>query len=70
MTAPRHYFAKEALAQIPKILTLQDRNDNMLSCQAHVTEPVTVQVAPPLEEESFQILGATPRPASLGRSRS
>jgi hypothetical protein len=26
MTAPRHYFAKEALAQIPKILTLQDRN--------------------------------------------
>jgi len=29
-----------------------------LSCQTLVTEPVTVQVSPPLTEEAFQILGA------------
>ena len=45
----------------------QVREAYRLSCQAHVTETVTVQVAPPLEEESFQILGATPRPSHLGR---
>ena len=35
----------------------QVREAYRLSCQCHVTESVTVQVAPPLEEESFQILG-------------
>ncbi|MBI1737055.1 MAG: DUF4445 domain-containing protein [Candidatus Rokubacteria bacterium] len=45
----------------------QVREAYRLSCQAHVTDTVTVQVAPPLTEESFQILGATPRPSHLGR---
>ena len=35
-----------------------------LSCQCQVAEPVTVQVAPPVDERSFQILGAE-RPAGL-----
>ena len=36
------------------------REGYRLSCQCAVTEAVTVQVAPPLEEHSFQILGAGP----------
>jgi len=36
------------------------REGYRLSCQCRVTEPVSVQVAPPLEEHSFQILGAGP----------
>jgi len=35
-----------------------------LSCQCQLTEAVTVQVAPPVDERSFQILGAE-RPAGL-----
>ncbi|MBI4246769.1 MAG: DUF4445 domain-containing protein [Candidatus Rokubacteria bacterium] len=31
-----------------------------LACQCRLDEPVTVQVAPPVEEEAFQILGAGP----------
>jgi uncharacterized 2Fe-2S/4Fe-4S cluster protein (DUF4445 family) len=31
-----------------------------LSCQCAVTEPITVQAAPPLDEAAFQILGAGP----------
>jgi uncharacterized 2Fe-2S/4Fe-4S cluster protein (DUF4445 family) len=31
-----------------------------LSCQCGVTEPITVQAAPPLDETAFQILGAGP----------
>jgi uncharacterized 2Fe-2S/4Fe-4S cluster protein (DUF4445 family) len=38
-----------------------------LACQCVPGEPVTVQVAPPLEELSFQILGAGPGPRQLGR---
>jgi uncharacterized 2Fe-2S/4Fe-4S cluster protein (DUF4445 family) len=38
------------------------REGYRLSCQWPVTEPVTVQVAPPLDESTFQILGAE-RPA-------
>jgi uncharacterized 2Fe-2S/4Fe-4S cluster protein (DUF4445 family) len=40
------------------------REGYRLSCQCRVTEPVTVLVAPPLDERAFQILGAeaTPRP--------
>src|SRR5712664_2766529 len=34
------------------------REGYRLSCQCVPSEPVTVQVAPPLEELSFQILGA------------
>jgi uncharacterized 2Fe-2S/4Fe-4S cluster protein (DUF4445 family) len=45
----------------------QVREAYRLACQVPVTDAVTVQVAPPLAEESFQILGATPRPASFGR---
>ena len=33
------------------------REGYRLSCQCRVTEPVTVQVAPPLDEQAFQILG-------------
>ncbi len=40
------------------------REGYRLSCQCHVTEPITVQVAPPLDERTFQILGAG-RPAGL-----
>jgi uncharacterized 2Fe-2S/4Fe-4S cluster protein (DUF4445 family) len=36
------------------------REGYRLSCQCAVTEPVSVQVAPPLDEQSFQILGAGP----------
>jgi uncharacterized 2Fe-2S/4Fe-4S cluster protein (DUF4445 family) len=36
------------------------REGYRLSCQCVVTERVAVQVAPPLEEHSFQILGAGP----------
>ena len=36
------------------------REGYRLSCQCAVNEPVTVQVAPPLDEQSFQILGAGP----------
>jgi uncharacterized 2Fe-2S/4Fe-4S cluster protein (DUF4445 family) len=45
----------------------QVREAYRLSCQCHVTEAVTVQVAPPLEEESFQILGAGAGVDRLGR---
>jgi uncharacterized 2Fe-2S/4Fe-4S cluster protein (DUF4445 family) len=38
------------------------RDGYRLSCQCRVTEPVTVQVAPPLDEHTFQILGGE-RPA-------
>jgi len=36
------------------------REGYRLSCQCAVTEPVSVQVAPPLDEHAFQILGAGP----------
>jgi uncharacterized 2Fe-2S/4Fe-4S cluster protein (DUF4445 family) len=38
-----------------------------LSCQCRVTEPVTVQVTPPLDETAFQILGSGGGLARLGR---
>src|SRR6266540_2878048 len=38
------------------------REGYRLSCQCHVTDSITVQVAPPLDEQTFQILGAE-RPA-------
>src|SRR5262249_57510148 len=40
------------------------REGYRLSCQCRVTEPLTVQLAPPLDERTFQIL-ATERPADL-----
>ncbi len=36
------------------------REGYRLACQCRLEEPVTVQVAPPIEEQSFQILGAGP----------
>src|SRR5574341_499463 len=36
------------------------REGYRLSCQCAVHEPISVQVAPPLEEQAFQILGAGP----------
>src|ERR687887_2503497 len=42
------------------------REGYRLSCQCVVTEPITVQVAPPLEEQAFQILGAGPGVGGLG----
>ncbi|HEV8614843.1 MAG TPA: ASKHA domain-containing protein [Methylomirabilota bacterium] len=42
------------------------REGYRLSCQCALSEAVTVQVAPPIEEESFQILGAG-EPVRLGR---
>ncbi len=46
------------------------REGYRLSCQCHATEPVTVRVAPPLDESTFQILGAergadAPRPVAI-----
>src|SRR3989440_9226909 len=43
------------------------REGSRLSCQCVPCDPVTVQVAPPLEELSFQILGAGPGPNALSR---
>src|SRR6266436_7067706 len=40
------------------------REGYRLSCQCHVTEPVTVQVAPALDERTFQILGTERLPGS------
>jgi uncharacterized 2Fe-2S/4Fe-4S cluster protein (DUF4445 family) len=40
------------------------RDGYRLSCQCRVTEPVTVQLAPPLDERTFQILGVE-RPPGL-----
>ncbi|SRR5712692_9464820 len=45
------------------------REGYRLSCQCVPSEPVTVQVAPPLEELSFQILGAGAGPSTLSRVR-
>src|ERR671922_1641601 len=42
------------------------REGYRLSCQCAVTEPITVQVAPPLQEHAFQILGAGPGVGGLG----
>src|SRR6059058_773124 len=42
------------------------REGYRLSCQCTVTEPITVQVAPPLGEQAFQILGAGPGVGGLG----
>ena len=36
----------------------QVREAFRLSCQCRLTDAVTVEIAPPLEEEAFQILGA------------
>src|SRR2546421_2531299 len=43
------------------------REGYRLSCQCVPSEAVTVQVAPPLEERAFQILGAGPGVVGLGR---
>src|SRR6266508_2568566 len=64
------------LASLPPPPTIMDqvqlgddlvREGYRLSCQCVLHEPVTVQVAPPLEERSFQILGAGPGVRQLGR---
>src|SRR6266581_2977187 len=43
------------------------REGYRLSCQCVPCEAVTVQVAPPLEERAFQILGAGPGVVGMGR---
>src|SRR5262245_51241006 len=40
------------------------REGYRLSCQCHVTDAVTVQVAPALDERTFQILGADRPPGA------
>src|SRR5947208_16649324 len=45
----------------------QVRAGYRLSCQCVPSEAVTVQVAPPLEERAFQILGAGPGVVGMGR---
>src|SRR5438046_9183286 len=42
------------------------REGYRLSCQCAVTEPITVQVAPPIDEQAFQLLGAAARVRGLG----
>src|SRR5262249_56910148 len=36
------------------------RDGYRLACQCHPSEPAVVQLAPPLQEEAFQILAAVP----------
>src|SRR5215475_113489 len=64
------------LAGLPPPPTIMDevqlgadlvREGYRLSCQCVPQESVTVQVAPPLEERSFQMLGAGPGVRQLGR---
>src|SRR6059036_3809281 len=64
------------LAGLPPPPTIMDqvqlgddlvREGYRLSCQCVLHEPVTVQLAPPLEERSFQILGAGRGVRQLGR---
>ncbi len=43
------------------------REGYRLSCQCRVTEPVDVQIAPPLDEQAFQILGADRRVQDVGK---
>ena len=43
------------------------REGYRLSCQCRVLEAITVALAPPLDERSFQILGAQPAGAALER---
>ena len=45
----------------------QVREGYRLSCQCVPSEAVTVQLAPPLEERAFQILGAGPGVVGMGR---
>ena len=45
----------------------QVREAFRLSCQCRLTDTVTVEIAPPLEEEAFQILGPDRGAAELGR---
>src|SRR5256885_17202601 len=45
----------------------QVREGYRLACQCLPSEAVTVQVAPPLEERAFQILGPGPGVVGLGR---
>src|SRR5262250_3549839 len=42
------------------------REGYRLSCQCAITEPITVRLAPPLEEQAFKILGAGPGVGGLG----
>ena len=42
------------------------RDGYRLACQCAVTEPVTVEAAPPLDERAFQILGAGATPSRPG----
>ncbi len=44
----------------------QVRDGYRLACQCRLEAAVTVQLAPPLEEQAFQILGAGPGPAASG----
>ncbi len=43
------------------------REGYRLSCQCRLTEPISVQVAPPLDERAFQILGADRDIRAVGR---
>src|SRR5213593_4812895 len=42
------------------------RDGYRLACQCAVTEPITVETSPPLDERAFQILGAGVAPSRAG----
>ena len=42
------------------------RDGYRLACQCAVTEPITVETSPPLDERAFQILGASATPSRPG----
>ena len=71
-TSCRVKFVRGAIPP-PTIMDTLQLGDNLvregyrLSCQCAVTEPVTVQVAPPLDEQAFQILGADRRVQEMAK---
>src|SRR5881398_3617332 len=74
LTDPRDPAPRRTLSLPPATIMdeIQLGNDLVregyrLSCQCVPSEAVTVQVAPPLEERAFQILGAGPGVVGMGR---
>lgn len=71
-TSCRVKFVRGAIPPPTIMDTLQLGDDLVregyrLSCQCAVTEPLTVQVAPPLDEQAFQILGADRRVQEMAK---
>ncbi len=71
-TSCRVKFVRGAIPPPTIMDTLQLGDDLVregyrLSCQCAVTEPTTIQIAPPLDEQAFQILGADRRVQEMAK---